>query len=112
MPERLPKKIKKGQQLIDEEQFVPAQNKYGGFIYAGGTMAFTAAYWILHYYKPKQIAFMGCDMVYPKIGPTHFYGSGDPDPLRDDISLTSSNGDKITADADNLMFKLSYVYGN
>ena len=30
----------------------------------------------------------------------------------DDISLTSSNGDKITADADNLMFKLSYIYGN
>tara|TARA_Y100001970_G_scaffold275938_1_gene377899 strand:+ start:370 stop:1011 length:642 start_codon:yes stop_codon:yes gene_type:complete len=30
----------------------------------------------------------------------------------DSISLTSSNGDKITADADNLMFKLSYVYGN
>ena len=89
LPERLPKKIKKGQQLIDEEQFVPAQNKYGGFIYAGGTMAFTAAYWILHYYKPKQIAFMGCDMVYPKSGPTHFYGSGNPDPLRDDISLTS-----------------------
>ena len=30
----------------------------------------------------------------------------------DDISLTSSNGDKITADADNLMIKLSYVFGN
>ncbi len=30
----------------------------------------------------------------------------------DDISLTSSNGDKISADADNLMFKLSYVLGN
>ena len=30
----------------------------------------------------------------------------------DDISLTGSNGDKITADADNMMFKLSYVYGN
>ena len=29
----------------------------------------------------------------------------------DDISLTSSNGDKITADADNMMFKLSYIYG-
>ena len=28
-----------------------------------------------------------------------------------DIELTSSNGDKITADADNMMFKLSYVYG-
>ena len=30
----------------------------------------------------------------------------------DDISLTGSNGDKITADADNMMFKLSYVLGN
>ena len=52
-------------------------------------MAFTAAYWILDYHKPKQIAFMGCDMHYPKKGPTHFYGTGEPDPLRDDISLTS-----------------------
>ena len=86
---RLPKELKKGQRLINEENFVPSQNKYGGFIYAGGTMAFTAAYWILDHYKPKQIAFMGCDMNYPKEGPTHFYGTGDPDPLRDDISLTS-----------------------
>ena len=30
----------------------------------------------------------------------------------EDISITSSNGDKVTADADNLMFKLSYVFGN
>ena len=30
----------------------------------------------------------------------------------DDISLTGSNGDKITADADNLMFKVSYILGN
>ena len=29
----------------------------------------------------------------------------------EDISLTSTNGDKITADADNMMFKLSYVLG-
>ena len=28
-----------------------------------------------------------------------------------DIELTSSNGDKITADADNMMFKLSYIFG-
>lgn len=25
---------------------------------------------------------VGCDMQYPKEGPTHFYGTGDPDPLR------------------------------
>ena len=88
-PERIPSILKKNQNLIDEKSFVPAQNKYGGFIYAGGTMAFTAAYWILDRHKPNQIAFMGCDMHYPKEGPTHFYGTGEPDPLRDDISLTS-----------------------
>ena len=89
LPERLPPLVNENQNLVDEESFVPAQNKYGGFIYAGGTMAFTAAYWILDHFKPKQIAFMGCDMHYPKKGPTHFYGTGEPDPLRDDISLTS-----------------------
>ena len=30
----------------------------------------------------------------------------------EDMSITSSNGDKVTADADDLMFKLSYVFGN
>ena len=30
----------------------------------------------------------------------------------DDISLTGSNGDKITAEADNLMFKVSYILVN
>ena len=89
LTERLPTNLKQEQKFVDEKSFVPAQNKYGGFIYAGGTMAFTAAYWILDYHKPKQIAFMGCDMHYPKKGPTHFYGTGEPDPLRDDISLTS-----------------------
>ncbi|MBT6122905.1 MAG: hypothetical protein HOH48_06015, partial [Candidatus Puniceispirillum sp.] len=33
--------------------------------------------------------FMGCDMHYPDTGNTHFYGNGTPDPLRDDITLTS-----------------------
>jgi len=28
-----------GQRLITEADFVPAQNGYGGFVYAGGTMA-------------------------------------------------------------------------
>ncbi|CAM3762534.1 hypothetical protein [Parendozoicomonas haliclonae] len=77
------------QQLITEEGFVPLQNLYGGFVYAGGTMAFTAAYWVLAALKPKVICFIGCDMVYPKAGNTHFYGNGQPDPLREDISLRS-----------------------
>lgn len=75
------------QRLIDERDFVPAQNRYGGFIYAGATMAFTAAYWALDHYRPRVIAVLGCDMTYADQGPTHFYGTGTPDPLREDISL-------------------------
>jgi hypothetical protein len=75
------------QRLIDETHFVPAQNRFGGFIYAGATMAFTAAYWALDALRPKVIAVYGCDMTYPAAGPTHFYGTGAPDPLRADVSL-------------------------
>jgi hypothetical protein len=80
---------RKGQTLVDETAFVPAQNAYGGFVYAGGTMAFTAAYWVLHALRPKVIAVFGCDMHYPANGPTHFYGAGTPDPLRQDLTLRS-----------------------
>ena len=86
---RLPMAMQDTQYLIDETQFVPAQNKFGGFVYAGGTMAFTAAYWGLDALRPNIMGFIGCDMHYPKSGKTHFYGKGTPDPLRKDISLTS-----------------------
>ncbi len=77
------------QSLIDETAFVPAQNAMGGFVYAGGTMAFTAAYWALYTLRPRVIAVFGCDMHYPSQGPTHFYGTGRADPLRPDITLRS-----------------------
>lgn len=71
------------------ESYVPAQNAYGGFVYAGGTMAFTAAYWALYHHRPRTIAVMGCDMVYDQSRNTHFYGSGTADPLRADVTLQS-----------------------
>ena len=77
------------QRLILQEDFVPAQNLYGGFVYTGGTMAFTTAYWMLAALKPAVIAVLGCDMHYPATGNTHFYGTGTPDPLRPDITLRS-----------------------
>ena len=86
--DRLPKPGP-GQRLVTETDFVPAQNRFGGFVYAGGTMAFTAGYWALHALKPRCIAYFGCDMHYPRSGPTHFYGKGTPDPLRADITLRS-----------------------
>lgn len=87
--DRRPTSITPPKRLILQEDFVPAQNVYGGFVYAGGTMAFTTAYWMLHALRPRVIAVMGCDMHYPAAGPTHFYGTGTPDPLRADITLRS-----------------------
>lgn len=77
------------QRLILQDAFVPTQNQYGGFVYAGGTMAFTTAYWMLAAMKPQTIAVLGCDMHYAATGHTHFYGTGTPDPLREDITLRS-----------------------
>ena len=88
--ENAPHFVSPTQSTITAKDFVPAQNNYGGFVYAGGTMAFTTAYWALGTLRPRIMAFIGCDMIYPKGGQaTHFYGMGTPDPLRHDISLQS-----------------------
>ena len=87
--DRRPVDVASTQKIVAADAFVPAQNAYGGFVYAGGTMAFTASYWALHALRPRVIAYLGCDMVYPASGPTHFYGTGTADPLRHDISLRS-----------------------
>jgi hypothetical protein len=85
--DRRPDSIVNGQRMIEADAFVPAQNRFGGFVFAGATMAYTAAYWALDALRPRVLAFMGCDMVYPTAGNTHFYGAGTADPLRPDISL-------------------------
>jgi hypothetical protein len=81
----------KGKQVVTSQEFVPIQNEFGGFVYAGGTMAFTAGYWALGALKPDVIAYIGCDMIYDaKPGQmTHFYGCGAADPLRADVTLQS-----------------------
>ena len=76
----------KSKKLIRSRQYVPVQNQYGGFVFSGGTMSFTAGYWALGYFKPKAIAYIGCDMIYDGKD-THFYGKGSPDPLRADPTL-------------------------
>jgi hypothetical protein len=86
-PDRRPADLAPGQRLIEADQFIPAQNTYGGIVHAGGTMAFTAGYWALDALRPRVLAYLGCDMVYPTSGPTHYYGTGAADPLRDDATL-------------------------
>lgn len=87
--ERRPEKTSDGQSIVTSADYVPVQNTFGGFVYAGGTMAFTAAYWALGALKPRVIAMLGCDMVYPVTQHTHFYGQGTADPLRKDVTLRS-----------------------
>ena len=87
--DRQPPSPYQNQKIVRAQDYVPIQNRYGGFVYAGGTMAFTAAYWALGAFRPKVIAMIGCDMIYPKQGPTHFYGTCAPDPLRNDVTLRS-----------------------
>lgn len=85
-PDRRPPHTAPGQRIVTAADYVPVQNDFGGFVYAGGTMAFTAAYWALGALRPKVIAMLGCDMMYAGTT-THFYGTGTADPLRADISL-------------------------
>lgn len=87
--DRLPPVIGTGQRRVGSDEYVPANNRYGGIVYAGGTMAFSAGYWVLDALRPRAMVMVGCDMIYPSSGPTHFYGQGTPDPLRDDITLRS-----------------------
>jgi len=86
---RMPVEIAAHQQVVRASDYVPLQNSLGGFVYAGGTMAFTASYWALAALKPRVIAVLGCDMVYAGAKNTHFYGTGTADPLREDVTLRS-----------------------
>jgi len=85
-PEEKRPKSNLSQKLITHHEYVPIQNRFGGFVYAGGTMAFTSGYWALGKLKPTLIAYLGCDMIY-KGKKTHFYGKGTADPLRNDPTL-------------------------
>lgn len=87
--DRMPPRMAPGAEIVTAAQYVPAQNSFGGFVYAGGTMSMTAGYWAVHSRRPGVLAFLGCDMIYDGPGDTHFYGIGRADPLRDDVTLQS-----------------------
>lgn len=85
---RYPLSYRPGQKIVEAADFVPSNNRFGGIVYAGATMAFTAGYWALATLRPKVLAYLGCDMIYDGER-THFYGQGTPDPLREDVTLGS-----------------------
>ncbi len=87
--ERRPTRLRKAQVIHTYLDYVPAVNDFGGFVFCGGTMAFTVGYWALRALRPQLIAYFGCDMNYTQSGNTHFYGIGNPDPIRPDPTLQS-----------------------
>ena len=87
--DRWPDSMGPDQSVVTAQDYIPANNAYGGVVYAGGTMAFTAAYWALWRHRPAVLAVLGCDMIYPVAVNTHFYGTGTADPLRPDVTLQS-----------------------
>lgn len=72
--------------FISEDEYIVALNVYGGLTMCGATMSLASAYWAIYALRPRTLAFLGCDMIYGA-GPTHFYGTGAPDPLRIDPTL-------------------------
>lgn len=54
--DRLPGALTPGQRIVTAADYVPVQNRFGGFVLAGATMAFTAGYWALGALKPRVLA--------------------------------------------------------
>lgn len=97
-PHRHPPATTAAQTKVTAAEFVPANNAFGGIVYAGGTMAFTAGYWALHRLQPRVLAYFGCDMIYP-FPRSHFYGEGTADPLRPDPTLQDLGAKSVRLEA-------------
>lgn len=73
---------------VDKKQYSRGFARFGGEFFGGQTMAFAAGYWALNEFPASQIAFCASDMNYDYAGKqTHFYGTGQADPLRPSLSL-------------------------
>ena len=68
--------------------YLPAMQRFGGLLFGGATMALAAGYWAINDFPFSQISYYACDMVYEGTQ-THFYGEGQADPLRRNLSLQS-----------------------
>jgi len=76
--------------FISNPDYMTSIDKAGGILYCGATMSYAAGYWAVDNINSKLIGYYSSDMMYnQKNGITHFYGVGTPDPLRQDVSLSS-----------------------
>lgn len=73
-----PKKINENQFEINAGGYSGSLKKYGGIHECGFSIMLNASYWTLDNLKPKEVYYLGADMVYipDSNGNTHFYGVG------------------------------------
>lgn len=69
--------------------YTPALRRAGGTMFCGATMAFCAGYYTLNASSFRIITFFGCNMVYQG-AETHFYGKGQPDPIKVEAATYAS----------------------
>ncbi|MCB1495943.1 MAG: hypothetical protein KDJ86_09175 [Bauldia sp.] len=74
--------------LVREVNYLKHVRSAGGLLFSGSTMAFNAGYWAVRYLTPAMVGFYACDMIYDD-KETHFYGKGEADPLRGNLTLRS-----------------------
>lgn len=61
--------------------YIAGLRRAGGVLFCGATMSFCSGYYALSARPERIIGFLGCNMVYEGTN-THFYGKGEPDPIK------------------------------
>lgn len=83
-----PDLIRKG---LNTGHYVDAASRFGNHFWCGHTMSFMAGYLCLSIWPYSQLNMFAVDMIYQG-SQTHFYGKGEPDPVRRHITLQNLRG--------------------
>ena len=84
----------KGIEPVWETSYLKRVAASGGLLFTGSTMALNAAYWAVRALRATIVGFFASDMIYSGRS-THFYGKGEADPLRENITLRSLEAKSI-----------------
>lgn len=74
---------------VQNRGFTAGLRRAGGTMFCGATMAFCSGYYALSSRPERIIGFIGCNMVYEGAN-THFYGKGEPDPVKVEMATYAS----------------------
>lgn len=89
-------------------QYLPSMETFGGLALCGATMVLATGYWAIANYPYSQVSYFACDMIYSGTT-THFYGNGQPDPLRRDITLQNLSSKQLRLFYFGLLHKILFL---